>query len=139
MLFCIFLCICSEISRVLKFGPWCRSLQGLSEIDDLQTVQSSTQNFTDGYRDDPLHLQEQIEGNVDVKASLFMNPPRTSFSEKGDDIKRYADRFSTHSWWQASWWFKSWEREDTLAALAVLGAAASVAVAYQLYRIHARH
>lgn len=123
---------------VLVDGPR-RSLQGLSEIDDLQTVQSSAQNFTDGYRDDPLHLQEQIEGNVDVKASLFMNPPRTSFSEKGDDIKRYANRFSTHSWWQASWWFKSWEREDTLAALAVLGAAASVAVAYQLYRIHARH
>ncbi|ERN19217.1 hypothetical protein AMTRI_Chr10g232300 [Amborella trichopoda] len=31
-------------------------------------------------------------------------------------------------------WFESWEREDTYAVLAVIGAAASVALAYQCYR-----
>lgn len=33
-----------------------------------------------------------------------------------------------------STWFKSWEREDTYAALAVVSAIASVAVAYSCYR-----
>lgn len=31
-------------------------------------------------------------------------------------------------------WFESWEREDTYAVLAVIGAAASVAVAYSCYK-----
>eukprot|EP01018_Ginkgo_biloba_P024541 Gb_04765 [translate_table: standard] len=33
-----------------------------------------------------------------------------------------------------SMWFEAWEREDTFAALAVIGALASVAVAYNIYR-----
>lgn len=117
-----------------------RSFQALSEVDDLQLVHSSsTQSFNEGYRDDPRLLQEQVEGFVDVKTSLFTNVGRASFCERADDAKRHADRFSAHNWWQASWWFNSWERDDTLAALAVVGAATSVTVAYQLYRIHARH
>eukprot|EP00250_Pteridium_aquilinum_P017401 c23613_g3_i1 orf=212-1387(+) len=117
-----------------------RSFQGLLEIEVLQSVQNSSQNVGDGYKDDQLRSQDQIEGYADVKASFSMNaPPQTMSAEKGDGVNRHANRFSTHSWWQASWWFKSWEREDTLAAFAVIGAAASVAVAYQLYRIHARN
>ncbi|KAL5997408.1 hypothetical protein ACLOJK_008338, partial [Asimina triloba] len=36
--------------------------------------------------------------------------------------------------WVATSWFKTWDQADTLAALAVVGAAASVAVAYSIYR-----
>lgn len=41
---------------------------------------------------------------------------------------------SSNRWRGVSKWFETWEREDTFAAFAVMGAVASVAVAYSFYR-----
>ncbi|GLJ18389.1 hypothetical protein SUGI_0325670 [Cryptomeria japonica] len=41
---------------------------------------------------------------------------------------------SSNCWRGVSKWFETWDREDTFAALAVMGAVASVAVAYSFYR-----
>lgn len=58
---------------------------------------------------------------------------------KGRDNPQQKRRiYASSTWWQASWWFCFWEKEDTLATLAVVGAAASVCLAYHLYKSHNR-
>lgn len=130
--------VCELVDELFSMGVLFvghrRSFQGRAESEGLCSVHNSTQSLVDD--EDFLQGQDVIESFADIRA---LNPPRASFSDKGDDHRWRPDRYSIHSWWQPSWWVKSWEREDTLAAFAVAGAAASVYVAYQLYRIHARH
>lgn len=89
--------------------------------------------------------QEHVNGHTNGKRILSTGGvQRTTeerdFKRKGSQTSGCSGQFHTDSrWWQASSWVESWEREDTLAALAVLGATVSVAVAYHMYRIHARN
>ncbi|MCO5614241.1 hypothetical protein L7F22_068521 [Adiantum nelumboides] len=129
--------VCQLVDELFNLGVLVaghrRSFQGRSESESMHSLHNSTQSLVES--EEFLQAQDMIESYSDLRA---LNPPRSSFSDKGEDHRWRRDRISIHSWWQPSWWLKSWEREDTLAAFAVVGAAASVYVAYLLYRIHAR-
>lgn len=89
----------------------------------------------------------------DQNANEYISDVGVGFNWSNSQSKersRFAQRLSDNDrctrslclnlrWWQSSWWFGSWEKEDTLAALAVVGAASSVALAYHLYSTHARN
>uniref|UniRef100_A0A0C9SB63 TSA: Wollemia nobilis Ref_Wollemi_Transcript_499_1826 transcribed RNA sequence n=1 Tax=Wollemia nobilis TaxID=56998 RepID=A0A0C9SB63_9CONI len=62
---------------------------------------------------------------------LDTKPSRASTE---DSKERRHGSFACKGWGGVSKWFDTWEREDTYAALAVIGAVASVAVAYNFYR-----
>merc|ERR1711915_41208 len=49
-------------------------------------------------------------------------------------MESHPTRSSKGCWGRVSMWFETWEREDTYATLAVIGAVASVAIAYNVYR-----
>ncbi|KAH7423967.1 hypothetical protein KP509_12G083200 [Ceratopteris richardii] len=130
--------VCQLVDELISMGVLSGHLRGFEGRLDMRSflcAHGSNQNLLEGNIN--LQLPEVAERYADLRS---INPPRPSFSDKGDDVRvRQPGHFSVHSWWQPSWWLKCWEREDTWAAFAVIGAAASVYVAYQLYRIHGRH
>lgn len=58
----------------------------------------------------------------------------TNKSIEGGTESSHSTCSSKGYWGRVSTWFETWEREDTYATLAVIGAVASVAVAYSVYR-----
>ncbi|KAH7447587.1 hypothetical protein KP509_01G112800 [Ceratopteris richardii] len=84
---------------------------------------------------DVSHHLEQIDGHFNVKSDSSSGLQRQKLPLKVADSRHQKRRtYSSSKWWQASWWFCFWEEDDTLATLAVMGAAASVALAYYLHR-----
>jgi hypothetical protein len=58
----------------------------------------------------------------------------TNKNIEGSVESSHPTRSSKGCWGRVSMWFETWEREDTYATLAVIGAVASVAIAYSVYR-----
>lgn len=104
------------------------------EAESEEAVQSTPQFCNSALPPSEKQVQEQINRNTNGSTYSRMD----GFHEGGDSSGCYRRFQSNPRRWQSSSWFEWWEREDTLAALAVLGAAASVAVAYHLYRSHSR-
>ncbi|KAH7433539.1 hypothetical protein KP509_07G074200 [Ceratopteris richardii] len=77
----------------------------------------------------------QMNGHFNVKIDSVIGFQGQKVIAKPADSEQPKRRaYSSSMWWQASWWLCFWEKDDTLAALAVAGAAASVVLAYHLYK-----
>eukprot|EP00250_Pteridium_aquilinum_P017400 c23613_g2_i1 orf=662-1906(+) len=83
-----------------------------------------------------LNINGDINVSIDGPSRLHVQKALMK-GEGNSQQKRRA--YSSSTWWQASWWFSFWEKEDTMATLAVVGATASVCLAYHLYKSHSRH
>lgn len=95
-------------------------------------------------RNETYHAREWLLGQANGQIKLSIDglskvQGLKAFRKGGDNSEQKKRIYSSSRLWQASWWFDFWENEDTIAALAVVGAAASVALAYHLYRTHSQH
>lgn len=97
-------------------------------------------------RNEDWQAEKEINGHPNAEKMFCMNGLQRRRSKGSKSRREEAGTsncsrriHSSSRWWHASWWFDPWEREDTVATLAVVGAVASVAISYHLYRIQARH
>lgn len=117
-------------------GQW-RGCPGTMNAEPERTSQNSIHHNGGAYAYDTResqYIEQQNNGHTNGKIDYHLDR-----GNEGRNSRRGEDNWGCPRWWQGSSWFDLWEREDTLAALAVAGAAASVAVAYHLYRIYIRN
>ncbi|KAI5073251.1 hypothetical protein GOP47_0011264 [Adiantum capillus-veneris] len=89
-------------------------------------------------RDGDHQNNEFVVGNVNGQFNVKVDGRQKRLFKVHDYSQQKRRAYSSSMWWQASWWFSFWEKEDTLATLAMVGAAASVFLAYRLCKDHGR-
>lgn len=78
----------------------------------------------------PGKLDDNLDANVGAAKVMAQNENNKKVNSRIKSVKGA----STRKVCAMPTWFESWEREDTFAALAVVCAAASVAIAYSCYK-----